>query len=348
MKLVTFEVSTLTGKQERIGSLIDSRIVDLNYAFARYLTNEKGESEAYIIADALVPNDMIKFFKMEERALEAAEKAVKYIEKTLKRKEEISGLKGERILYSDNEVKLLAPVPRPVIIRDSPCFEQHIINCSLPDHKVPELWYQLPAYFNEKPTNIGGHEDIIPWPSYTDLLDYEFELGMYIGRKGKDITKKNAEDHIAGYTIYNDISARDRQTIEEKLNMGPKGKGKDFDKSNIFGPCLVTKDEFSFKKSHKMIARVNGEIRTERDSKEMYWTWGDLIEYTSQDETLYPGEVFGSGTCGFGSCLEYERTGDSSKWLKPGDVIEFEVEGIDILRNTVGEKQKKRLWRGKY
>jgi 2-keto-4-pentenoate hydratase/2-oxohepta-3-ene-1,7-dioic acid hydratase in catechol pathway len=97
-----------------------------------------------------------------------------------------------------------------------------------------------------------------------------------------------------------------------------------------------------------MIARVNGQVRTERNTNEMYWRWADLVEYASQDETLYPGEVFGSGTCGFGSALDYERTGDSSKHLRPGDVIEFEVEGIGLLSNKVGQKKAKKLWRGKY
>ena len=119
---------------------------------------------------------------------------------------------------------------------------------------------------------------------------------MYIGKKGTNISKKKATEHIAGYTIFDDISARDRQMAEMEVSMGP-AKGKDFNNSNIMGPCLVTTDELHSKiKNLKMIARINGEITCEGNSGDMYWRWEEMIEYCSQDETLYPGEFFGSGT----------------------------------------------------
>jgi 2-keto-4-pentenoate hydratase/2-oxohepta-3-ene-1,7-dioic acid hydratase in catechol pathway len=168
----------------------------------------------------------------------------------------------------------------------------------------------------------------VPWPSYTERLDYELEFGCYIAKRGKDIPRSRAREHIFGYTIFNDFSARDEQTREMAGQLGP-GKGKDFDNGNAMGPCLVTADEIGDPYRLEMIARVNGEEWGRGNSRDMHWKFEDCIAHASRSETLHPGEFFGSGTVGNGCGLEQLR------FLKPGDLVELEVEGIGILRNRV-------------
>ncbi len=133
--------------------------------------------------------------------------------------------------------------------------------------------------------------------------------------------------HIAGYTIFNDISARDRQARESVMTFGP-AKGKDFDTSKVMGPCLVTPDEFGAQ-PHRMAAWVNGEQWSEGWTHGMHWSFADLIAYVSQSETLQPGDFLGSGACGTGCGLELNR------WVQPGDVIELSVDGLGTLRNRL-------------
>jgi len=166
------------------------------------------------------------------------------------------------------------------------------------------------------------------WPKYTNRLDYELEFGVFIGRIGRDISREQARRHIAGYTIFNDFSARDIQLREMQGRLG-LAKGKDFDTGNAMGPYLVTADEVPDPYNLTMVARVNGEEWSGGSSSDMHFKFDDIINYVSQDETLHPGEFIGSGTVGNGSGLELDR------WLKPGDVIELEVERLGVLRNRV-------------
>ena len=157
-------------------------------------------------------------------------------------------------------------------------------------------------------------------------LDFELEFGCFIGKPGRDISKAHAREHIFGYTIFNDVSARDEQMKEMPGQLGP-GKGKDFDTGNILGPCLVTADEIGNPYRLKMEVRVNGERWGGGNSRDMRWKFEDCIAHASRSETMVSGEFFGSGTVGSGCGLEQMR------FLKPGDVVEMEVEGIGVLRN---------------
>ncbi len=343
MKLVTFEINTILGTFTRIGATILDQLVDLNLAYASYLFNVKSEENAYHLANFTIPPDMVKYLSVGKPAMEAAKKTLEYAHSHLKKEDELKGPKGEKIIYAREEVKLLAPVLRPNTLRDFMGFEKHLETALKKRGKtIPKIWYEIPIYHKGNPNTIAGPDDPILWPSYTNKLDYELELGMYIGKKGVDIPKKRAAEYIAGYTIFNDISARDRQRLEMEVNIGP-AKGKDFNNSNIMGPCLVTADEIHSKiKNLKMIARVNGEVTCIGNSGDMYWSWEEIIEYCSQDETLYPAEFFGSGTVGGGCGAEIE------KWINPGDIIKLEIEGIGILRNEVVKVKNTKLWRGKY
>lgn len=227
--------------------------------------------------------------------------------------------------------RLLAPL-RPRTLRDFLAFEGHLLNAFAGLGKdIPPEWYQLPAYYKGLPETVIGPDDQITWPSYTDKLDHELELAAVIGRTGKDITEASALDHVFGYTIWNDLSARDIQTRELPVGMGPC-KAKDWDGSNILGPCIVTPDELD-PHDVDLEVRINGERWGGTNTKDMHHTFEAMIAYASQDLTLRPGEVFGSGTATGGSGLEMDR------WLQPGDVIEMEATAIGVLRNQVGARR---------
>ena len=238
-------------------------------------------------------------------------------------------------------VQLLAPIPHPPQMRDFLCFEQHlkqafeaVAKLRGTPARIPEVWYERPIFYHPGRFSVCGPDADVPWPSYTERLDFELEFGCYIGKPGKDIPRSRARDHIFGYTIFNDFSARDEQTKEMAGQLGP-GKGKDFDNANAMGPCLVTADELSDPYNLEMVVRVNGEEWGRGNSRDMRWKFEDCIAHASRSETLHSGEFFGSGTVGNGCGLEQLR------FLKPGDAVELEVEGIGILRNRVIREERK-------
>ena len=153
-------------------------------------------------------------------------------------------------------------------------------------------------------------------PDGLEELDYELELAAVIGAEGR----------IAGFTIMNDWSARDLQRAEMAVGLGP-AKGKDF--ATSLGPVLVTVDELDGS-SAEMVARVNGEERSRGNARDMHHSWAAIVAHAARNTRLLPGDVLGSGTVGSGCILE---AGDG-RWLEPGDVVELEIEGIGVLRNT--------------
>jgi 2-keto-4-pentenoate hydratase/2-oxohepta-3-ene-1,7-dioic acid hydratase in catechol pathway len=235
---------------------------------------------------------------------------------------------GERRAVAN--ARLLAPL-RPRSLRDFLTFKGHLDNAlSRLGRPIPDEWFDVPAYYKGMPDTVIGPEETIPWPAYTDRLDHELELAAVLGKRGKDVTREKAMEHVFGYTIWNDMSARDVQTRELPIGMGP-AKAKDWDGSNVLGPCIVTADELDGT-NVRMTVRVNGEVWGEDSSANMHHTFADMIAYASQAQTVYPGEIFGSGTAPGGSGLELDR------WLQEGDVVELEVEGIGVLRNPIGQK----------
>lgn len=227
--------------------------------------------------------------------------------------------------------RLLAPL-RPRSLRDFMSFERHFQDAlgrlGLP---VPDEWYRCCAYYKGMPDTVIGPDAEVPWPSFSRRLDHELELAAIIGRRGKNIPRERALDHVFGYTIWNDVSARDVQGVEWRVGMGP-GKAKDWDGSNVLGPCIVTADELEVS-DLAMEVRVNGERWGGDSTAGMHYSFADLIAYASQEQTLYPGEVIGSGTASGGSGVEVGRA------LEPGDLVELEVEGIGVLRNRIGRKE---------
>lgn len=330
MKLVTFEIATLAGPIERIGALTDSGIVDLNSSCAAHLTAQNETGRAYQIAEALVPADMIGFLAGGKLSRKAADEALAYVAAL----SDPRGPKGEQLVFLEDQVRLLAPVPRPNSIRDTLSFEGHMINFERrTGKKTPQRWYETPIYYKGNRCSVIGPNVDVPWPDYTEKLDYELEFGIFICKEGVNIREEDALEYIGGYTIFNDISARDVIPGEVQMFLGP-AKGKDMDQGNVMGPCLVTPDELNAS-NLDMVARINGEEWSRSNSSDMYHSFASIIAYISQFETLYPGDFIGSGTVANGCGDEMER------WIKPGDVVELEVEGIGILRNRITKESTK-------
>jgi 2-keto-4-pentenoate hydratase/2-oxohepta-3-ene-1,7-dioic acid hydratase in catechol pathway len=229
------------------------------------------------------------------------------------------------------EPRLLAPL-RPRSLRDFLAFEGHMqAALTRLGRDIPAEWYEVPAYYKGMPDTVIGPDAEIPWPAWTERLDHELELAAVIGPAPvRDLAPAEARRAIFGWTIWNDMSARDVQARELPIGMGP-GKAKDWDGSNVLGPCIVTADELDAA-GVRMTVSVNGERWGSASSAEMHHGFGDLIAYASRSQTLHPGEVIGSGTAPGGSGIELDRR------LSPGDVIEMEIEGIGVLRNTIGPK----------
>ena len=326
MKLCTFEIKTQLGKHLRLGATINEGIIDLNAACAWHL-HKKGEIQSYRLASTLVPADMLSFLQGEVTSMTFAKATVEHIKQALKSGEALVGLKEETLIFKPNEVKLKAPLPRPTSMRDFYAFEQHVKKgFEKRGEPMPQEWYNMPVYYKGNHQSIIGPDEDVHWPSFTEKFDYELELAILIGKAGRNIPENKAREYIAGFTVMNDFSARDIQRKEMKVRLGP-AKGKDF--ATAIGPVLVTPDEIGDPYKLKMTAKVNGEIWSEGNSGSIYHSFEKMIAFASMDETLYPGDLIGSGTIGTGCGLELDR------WVKPGDVMELEIEKIGVLKNKV-------------
>jgi 2-keto-4-pentenoate hydratase/2-oxohepta-3-ene-1,7-dioic acid hydratase in catechol pathway len=231
--------------------------------------------------------------------------------------------------------RLMAPIPEPRQMRDCLTFELHLRNAIAQSEKrtgvkrpVPEVWFKQPIYYKTNRFSIVGHETDVMWPAYSQYMDYELELACIIGKTGKDIQPAKAMEHVFGFTIFNDFSARDAQQAEMAAMLGP-AKGKDFDTGNVLGPWIVTLDEIGDPYDLRMDARINGERWGGGNSGSMHHKWPAIIAHITQSETIRAGEIIGSGTVGTGCGLELGRQ------LSTGDVVELEIERIGVLRNRV-------------
>lgn len=316
-QLATFEIRTPLGAHRRVGGVVDGRVVDLNLA-RRIELAEAGAYDPARRANLEVPADMISFF-------EAGQLAMDHARALLARwpSREYGGAGGERPVWHVEEVRLLAPLPRPLSIRDFSTFYHHALGWG--GGKRREGWFQRPSAYKGNPASVIGPDDPLSWPRYTDQLDLELELACLIGRRGRDIPADRALEHVAGYTILVDASARDAQRLDR---LGPY-KGKDF--CNVLGPVLVTPDEFD-PRNATCAFRVDGEVWWSGNlSEPRQFQTEDLIAYASEEEELFPGDVIGSGTVGLQCSL------DTDRWVAVGQMVEFEIEGIGVLRHRIVE-----------
>ncbi|MGW5655545.1 fumarylacetoacetate hydrolase family protein [Streptomyces humi] len=242
-----------------------------------------------------------------------------------------------------SEVRLLPPL-QPPTVRDFVTFEEHVegVRRSVDGSAgVPEQWYAAPTFYFTNPYAVYGPYDDIPVPPGARVLDFELEVAAVIGRAGRDLTPEQARDHIVGYTVFNDWSARDLQSAEMKVNLGPcKGK----DTATTLGPYLVTADELDEYRDADgflrlaLTASVNGETVGEDLLSNMSWTFEEMVAYASRGTWVRPGDVLGSGTCGNGGCLAElwgVRGTQDPPPLTPGDTVTLTVEGIGSVSNTV-------------
>ncbi len=237
------------------------------------------------------------------------------------------------------EARLLAPIVPPSI-RDFSVFEQHIEGIMLGlSTDIPKAWYESPFCYFSNPGAVSGPGADIEVPPGCSDLDLELEVAVIVGRAGRNISPKDAGDYIAGYTIFNDWSARDLQFAEMALGLGTC-KGKDF--SNTLGPWIVSADELEQYRVEdrldlEMTAKINGNQLGDDTAANMAWSFEELISYASRGAWIQPGDVLGSGTCGSGALIEIRarRGADDYPWLKPGDTIELTVQGIGTLINQI-------------
>lgn len=323
MKLVSFSVDTPCGPIDRVGALAGDGVVDLAAAYAGELSR-RGVYAAAELAQALIPPDMTAFLSRWPDGWEAAKAAVAFAA-TLP-PDAINPF-GARLFHRDADYRLRCAL-RPRRIKDYLVYEEHKKkSMKRRGLTMPELWYRMPTYTNRNICGLADPGQDIAWPSYSEKLDFEFEIGMVIGRSGRNIRAADAAGYIAGFTIYNDFSARDVQADEGKIGAGA-GKSKDFDQGNVLGPCIVTADAIAAAEI-EMVLRVDGEEWARGNTRGMKFSWGQIIENASRDETIFPGDVFASGTMDRGCGLELDR------WIAPGAVIEMEAAGIGVLRNRV-------------
>ncbi|MEA3319237.1 MAG: fumarylacetoacetate hydrolase family protein [Bacillota bacterium] len=243
---------------------------------------------------------------------------------------------SEKGRYPFEEVTLLAPLPKPVSVRDFYAFEDHVKTARAKRglDVIPE-WYEIPVFYFTNHLAIKGPGDLIEKPSACEWLDYELEIACIIGKEGRNVKAQDADEYIFGYCIMNDWSARDLQAKEMKVGLGP-AKGKDF--ATSLGPVIVTPDELESFKTNKgynleMTASVNGSLLSKGNFEQIHYTFAQMIERASADVTLHPGEVIGSGTVGTGCILELGT--DVHRWLKPGDEVELSITGLGTLKNTI-------------
>jgi 2-keto-4-pentenoate hydratase/2-oxohepta-3-ene-1,7-dioic acid hydratase in catechol pathway len=318
VKLVTFEVDG----RARIGALLATGVIDLDAAaggahpaFASMLAFIEAGPTAWGVARALV---------------DACDR---------------------RAVRSLTDVQLLAPLPRPTRLRDCSLFLEHMdvvlermAREAAAQERDPEAAYhrlmstgrytlnptfkRTCVYYNADHTSVSGTDTDIVWPSYSNWMDFELEWACVIGPPGRNIRRDNASEHIFGFTILNDWSARDIQLPLMDTMLGP-GEGKDFPGSWGLGPCIVTPDEIADPYQLTMTAKVNGEQWTRGSTGSMYHRFEDAIAQFSRDKTLLAGEVIGSGTVLGGCGFELGRR------LAPGDIVELEIEHIGVLRNRV-------------
>jgi fumarylacetoacetate (FAA) hydrolase len=251
-------------------------------------------------------------------------------------------LAGEARSLPARRFKFLPPVPRPPSFRDYHAFEAHAKGVrSKLGMPMPPAWYDQPSFYFANAGALVGHDEPVFGPAGSTQLDFELELGVIIGRGGRDIPAAEAMNHIAGFTIVNHFVARDVQAAEMAIGLGPGGKGKDF--AAAVGPFLVTVDHVRDRLDDagrlrvNMTARLHGKEVARGNAAAMHYAWPQIIEHASRDADLFPGDLIASGPVSGGTILEIgpDRTGG---WLKAGDVVEMEIERLGILRTPIVDR----------
>jgi acylpyruvate hydrolase len=316
MKLVTFAHRGV----QRVGLLEGEHVIDVNRAYAALL-GQRGDLRAEAMAVALVPVEMIGILEAGERALAAIREAAGYVREGLGSGEQAEGLKRDGLVFTLSEVTLKAPVPRPGKLI--------LLGLNYRDHaeetgqKIPEV----PTLFAKYSNSVVGPGAAILIPRATEQIDYEAEFAFVIGRRGHHISREHALDYVAGYTIINDVSARDYQFVTSQWMVG-----KTFDTHCPMGPALVLKDEIPDPHNLDISLSIAGEVLQRSNTNQLIFKIPETVEYLSQVMTLEPGDVISTGTpAGVGFTRKPPR------WLRPGETVRVEIAGLGVLENPVAK-----------
>jgi fumarylacetoacetate (FAA) hydrolase len=341
MKLVTYTTSASTAREAgRAAVLHDDLLLDV--AALGAWAARQGVALAGTTSTGGLPETILELLRLGPDGMDGLRAALGAAQQM--RAEDVRSESG--LAYARDQITLRSPIPSPPTIRDFYAFEQHVkaARAGRGLGMIPE-WYQIAVFYFSNTSEVYGADEDVPYPLASTELDFELEMAAVIGREGRNIPVEEASQYIAGYMVMNDWSARDLQRAEMKLNLGP-AKGKDF--ATSLGPWLVTPDELADKRLDSgkderfdlaITGRINGDQLTSANAKDIYFTFPQMIERASQHVRLRPGDIIGSGTCGTGCILELGT--ERHRWLRPGDVVEMEIERLGVLRNIVVEGKER-------
>jgi len=316
MKLATFCIKG--NDTPTVGGFVSDTYVDL-----------------HALSDGSLPNNMIEMLGAGSDAQDKARNLLADAEAALNNSDTKSlEANGKRYAYAADDIDLMAPVPLPGKIIHTACnFDAHLDELTTWDdaewesHNWKDFHFEHPTGFLQAPSSVCAHNAGVPVPKFTKQLDYEIEIGIVIGKEAFEVSTGDAMDYVAGYTIFNDLSARDIQAREHSNKVILMGKS--FKNSCPLGPLLITPDELSDPHNLEMTLRVNGEVRQNSNTSAMHYKTAELVSWWSL-MGLYPGDVITSGSPpGVIAGME------NPVWLKPGDVIEATVAELGTLTTNI-------------
>lgn len=316
MRLVTFAHRGV----QRVGLIEAEQLIDVNRAHAAMLA-QRGDLRAGAMADALVPAEIIGLLESGDHALGAIREALRYVRQALGSADQAEALRRDGVVFTLSEVTLKAPIPQPGKLI--------LLGLNYRDHaeetgqKIPEV----PTLFSKYHNSVIGPGAAILIPRATEQIDYEAEFAFVIGRRGHNIPRERALDYVAGYTIINDVSARDYQFVTSQWMVG-----KTFDTHCPMGPTLVLKDEIADPHNLDLSLSIAGEVLQKSNTNQLIFKIPETVEYLSQVMTLEPGDVISTGTpAGVGFTRKPPR------WLRPGETVRIEIAGLGVLENPVAK-----------
>lgn len=316
MKLVVYTTQGEADDRERLGVVVnDTQVGDLRGAYGRVLATERGDPNPEETARRVIPASLTALLQLGDSTMSAVREAHRYLS--------MNGT-GADMLTPLADCRLRAPLRPSKLIAVGRNYLSHN------EAVGTKVEMQVPSAWIKANSAIAGPMDDIVKPHATKELDYETELSIVIGKRCRDVPESRAYDVIAGYTIVNDVSARDIARIERKE--ANQLLGKMFDTFAPMGPWLVTADEIRDPMQLRLQTRVNGEVRQNASTSAVIWSIPKLIAYISQ-MTLEPGDVITTGTPD--GCAMGRQPGETPWYLQPGDILESEVEGIGTMRNRV-------------
>jgi acylpyruvate hydrolase len=330
MKIAVF------GPDKRVGAVRDDVIVDLSYAFAKYLGELSGKRHVVETSEEQVPSDLARLIEAGPAALEDAQRALDYF---AAQAQDQAGPHGERIAYPLSEVRLHAPHPQGGRVAcagsNFVTHRQRMARRGGRQEREPFIWG-----FWKIARDTAGPDGEIIYPARCDRFDYEGEVAIIIGKRGKDLRQQDLKDFLWGVTLCCDWSIRGPRELLGPMNFAP---AKNFDSSLSLGPFIVVGELDPANIDFETL--VNGERRQANNTREMIFSFAQYLEYLSRDLTLYPGDIIcsgtGQGTIADASPTLEDGTQAAELFLKPGDIVEIQSPSIGILRSRIAPKPTK-------